>query len=174
MFYIRSHNGGNFMDTDGVFLSSGTLNSLSATVREAISNAVGFGSPKPTVAHEGDRPGESTSRALDGFEDLARFSERQMRQFLKPPLNPKTRKALEAIAQLEPRYRLGDLLDLIQTTWDQLRRVQSGLTKRTRRIANDDQVYLVVAVNWDQKSPENSVIQMHPDTHTALRRVLKK
>jgi hypothetical protein len=77
---------------------------------------------------------------------LVRFTKREWRKFLQG-VRPKTREALEAVADLGPRYSFEALLQRLRRsktfgpklTSSGLSRVQGGLTKRTRTIAQTDE-----------------------------------
>jgi hypothetical protein len=102
---------------------------------------------------------------------LARFNERQARQLLRKPIHPTSKRILEVVAELGPRFRVGDALDKLGLEMRDLRYALSGLTRRTRKIANDDEVILFNAIQ-EADDPRDSISEIHPETCAALRRVL--
>jgi hypothetical protein len=148
----------------GVFLGFQALQRLPPDIRAAVFEAAGLTSQSQTTAIAG-------SNAAADWDGLARFTDRQVRQLLKPPIHDTTRKLLEAVASLPPRFRLGDVLKKLGMEFRDLRGALSGLTRRTRNIANDPDMDLFFTVH-EADHLEDNIVEMHPETHAALRRAL--
>jgi hypothetical protein len=144
---------------NGLFLTIDSLNKLPPDVRSTVLSVAGIGSAGPG----------STNPNLPDY--LVRFNERQVRQLLKKPIHDTSRKILEIVAEIGPRFRVGEALDKLGMEFPQLKGALSGLTRRTRKIANDDEVILFNGVQ-EAEDVRDSVSEVHPDTCAALRRVL--
>ena len=151
---------------NGIFLSIASLDRLPEEAKSAVLAELGL----PGASFQ---PEEAEALVSGSDESLARLNERQVRRLLQKPLSDISRKLLEAAAQLEQRFRVGDLLEKMGLhSYGQLRGALSGLTRRTRSIVNDPEVWLFLEVEA-RETPEESIAEMHPETHAALRRVLK-
>ncbi|MCK1305712.1 MULTISPECIES: hypothetical protein [unclassified Bradyrhizobium] len=151
---------------NGFFLSTASLNRLPEEARAAVLAELGLSGVTTDV-------GDVSESLVSGTdESLARLNDRQARRLVQKPLSDISRRMLEAAAQLDPHFRIRDLLEKMGLErYGQLRGPLSGLTRRTRSILNDREVSLFLQVE-ERETDEDSIAQMHPETRAALRRVL--
>lgn len=150
---------------NGFFLSLASFERLPDDARAAI--LAEFGLSRASLAGE-----EAEPLAPGSNDSLARLNERQVRRLIQKPLAENSRKLLEAAAALEPRFRISDLLEKMGLqSYPQIKGPLSGLTRRTRTILNDPEVWLFLSVE-DRDPIEDGIARMHPETHAALRKVL--
>jgi hypothetical protein len=155
------------MELCGIFIGTEALQAMSAQTRAAVLQAVGLDSSQ-TVGS----PLEEHAAA--DHEGLARFGDRQVRQLLKKPLHPTTRLLLEVVASGPRSFRVGDVLKKMKVqSVKELRGVLSGLTRRTRKIANDPELNLFNTVT-EVPDEKECIVEVHQETHDALRRAFKK
>jgi hypothetical protein len=81
---------------------------------------------------------------------------------------------LEAVAEMPPRFNVGQLLTKVGMEYSDLRGMLAGLTKRTRTISGQGDAKLFSWITWDDEDMNKCVSEMHPTTHESLRRVLEK
>lgn len=150
---------------NGFFLSTASFERLPEEAKSAVLAELGLSGATFV--------GDDSEPLVSGSDDsLARLNERQARRLVQKPLSDISRKLLDAAAQLEPRFRIGDLVEKMGLqSYGQLRGPLSGLTRRTRSILNDPEVWLFLEVEG-RDTAEDSIAEMHPETHAALRRVL--
>lgn len=151
----------------GIFIGTEALQAMSAQTRAAVLQAVGLDTSQPAESS----PGDPTAANPEG---LARFGDRQIRQLLKKPLNPTTRQLLEVVSSGPHSFRVGDVLKKMKVrSVKDLRGVLSGLTRRTRKIGNDPELVLFNSVT-EVPDEKECIVEMHQETHAALRRALRK
>jgi hypothetical protein len=159
--------------TDALQISRQTYRLLKPETIRDILSVMGL-EPRAATAETAEQP---SSVASDG---LVRFNERDWRKFL-DGVSPKTREALNVVADLGPRYDIQALLDRLRrsetfgpkVTLFDLRGVAAGLTKRTRTIARTDEE-LFHSVTWNDDNSRECIVEWAPTTHAALRRALGK
>jgi hypothetical protein len=155
---------------DGFLLSTTTLAGMTPGTRAEILASLGIASaPAPSNSTGG---GQISSTTETDDVGPASFSTVQMRKFL-DGCSAKTRRVLEALAELPARFKVGDLLKKLDIEYSDLRGVLAGLTKRTRTISGDPGASLFGSIHWDD-DPRKSISELDPRTHEALRRILKK
>jgi hypothetical protein len=162
--------------SDSLQLSRDTYSRLRPETVQDILETMGLRPHAPKLADAGavEQAGSETG------EGLVRFAERDWRKFLEG-VSDKTREALNAVADLGPRYNAEALLRKLrqsktfgpELTLSGLRGVEGGLTKRTRTVARTDET-LYHSISWNDDDLEQCVVEWEPTTHAALRRVLGK
>lgn len=153
---------------DGLFLSKDTFDGFSSQTQAEILVGLGIAT-RPTS----DRPPNAEPPVSDSDEaGPTSFTTGEMRKFI-DGCGAKTRKVLEGLAELSPRFKVGDLLKKLNMNYGDLRGVQAGLTKRTRTISGNPNAWLFRVVHWDD-DPRKSISELHPQTHEALRKILKR
>lgn len=161
--------------TDEIRFSFRTLKRLPAAHRKAVLAAAAYSSQAEAEEDFDSEPVAAEDSTEENREDLARFSDKQMREFVKG-VGPKTRTVLEAIAKMKPRFQFSELLarlNIDESDWRELRGVWGGLTKRARTITNDGEVSFII---WSKWNPPNDVVdavgEIDPSTHASLRKAL--
>jgi hypothetical protein len=155
---------------DGIFLSMKSVAGMSPSTRAEILARTRIELIQASSSHGNNSGNPSENESDEGGP--VEFSAPQMRKFL-DGCGAKTRKVLEELANLPARFKVGDLLKKLNINYSDLRGVLAGLTKRTRTISGDPNASLFASVHWDD-DPRKSISELHPRTHEALRRVLKK
>jgi hypothetical protein len=135
---------------------------LPAECRHTILKSLGLADEDQTAKPAGS-PDVSSTPATE-------FSVNEMRKFL-GGVKDKTRTLLTEIAKTEARFNVGEVLARLGWKMEDIRGVQSGITKRTRTISGDADAEFFASVVWDDDI-NKCISEVHPSTHTALRVLL--